>query len=65
MLPESMVRIYTLAGELVATLDVDSNGQTIWYGKNDYDETVASGIYFYVGVRSNETKQTGKIGIVR
>ncbi|MFH1897138.1 MAG: M6 family metalloprotease domain-containing protein [Candidatus Desantisbacteria bacterium] len=65
MLPDSRVMIYTLAGELVTTLDVDFEGLTGWHGKNDNNEAVASGIYFFVGVGSNGMKQTGKIGIVR
>nr|MBP9699148.1 fibronectin type III domain-containing protein [Elusimicrobiota bacterium] len=39
------VTIYTMAGELLRTLPPASDGRTMWDGKNESGEPVASGIY--------------------
>jgi flagellar hook assembly protein FlgD len=40
------IRIYTVTGELVRTLEYDSSdGRASWDGRNDAGRTVASGVY--------------------
>src|ERR1700686_275327 len=41
------VKIFTLSGRLVRTLDAD-NGSTTWDRKNDSGDAVASGVYLYL-----------------
>lgn len=61
------IKIYTVAGELVKTLYVESDGlcQKIWHVDNNAGEKVASGIYIYIITNSAGEKCTGKIGIIR
>jgi hypothetical protein len=67
MLPRQVtIKIYTLAGELVRTLDKNDNFNRLeWDGKNERREKVASGLYFYV-ISSPQAanKITGKIAVI-
>jgi hypothetical protein len=55
------VRLYTVAGELVRTTDVNSG----WDGRNDAGELVASGIYIYYLLGEDKSQHTGKIFVLR
>ena len=55
------VRIYTVAGELVRTTDVNKG----WDGKNDAGELVASGVYIYYLLGEDGSQHTGKIFVLR
>ncbi|MFH1859824.1 MAG: T9SS type A sorting domain-containing protein [bacterium] len=56
----SVIRIYTLAGELVATINKDT-----WDAKNDDGKAVASGVYFYVVEDGGNVRKTGKLAVIR
>ncbi|MBI4753177.1 T9SS type A sorting domain-containing protein [Candidatus Desantisbacteria bacterium] len=58
--PNSVIKIYTLAGELVATTD---NGK--WNAKNDDGKVVASGVYFFVVEREGSVRKTGKLAVIK
>jgi hypothetical protein len=46
--PGGTIKIYTLAGELVKTLEETTGSETIeWDGRNEQDDEVISGIYLY------------------
>jgi ligand-binding sensor domain-containing protein len=55
------IRIYNLAGELVASL----NSTNQWNGRNDRGELVASGVYLFFVFDPNGKHHTGKIAVVR
>ncbi len=55
------IRIYNLAGELVASL----NSSNQWNGSNDKGELVATGIYLFFVFEPNGRHHTGKIAVVR
>ncbi|MCB4790370.1 MAG: hypothetical protein LHV68_00620 [Elusimicrobia bacterium] len=61
------IRIYTVSGELVRKIDlnsfIDPNGYA-WDGKNGDGKYVASGVYLWV-VRSDQGKKTGKLIVIR
>jgi len=66
----STVRIYTIAGELVRTLeepgtDGIADGIIHWDSKNDEHETVVSGIYIYRISNPQGEERIGKIAIIR
>lgn len=59
------VRIYTLSGELVRTLEkADSGDYMEWDVKNSRGENVTSGVYFFT-VKSARQTRTGKLMIIR
>ncbi len=58
------ISIYNSAGEQVKTFRRYSNEGIAWDGNNDQEESVASGIYFYL-IKNAEGKRTGKIGLIR
>ncbi|MBU2573346.1 MAG: T9SS type A sorting domain-containing protein [Elusimicrobia bacterium] len=59
------VRIYTISGELVRTLDKSDAGDFLeWNVKNARGEAVVSGVYLYV-VKSASQTRTGKLMIIR
>ena len=55
------VRIYTVAGEIVRTTDVNKG----WDGRNDAGELVASGVYIYHLLAEDGSRHTGKIFVLR
>lgn len=58
------VRIYTVSGELVRTLDKNDSGETLgWDVKNSRGENVASGVYFYI-VKSGSQTAKGKLMVI-
>jgi len=59
------VRIYTLSGELVRTLDKSDAGDTLdWDVKNSRGENAVSGVYFFV-IKSASQTASGKLMIIR
>lgn len=59
------VRIYTLSGELVRTLEKSDSGDFMeWDVKNSRGENVTSGVYFFT-VKSGRQTRTGKLMIIR
>jgi len=62
----STIKIYTLTGEPVISLEETNNdGKYTWDVKNKEKEKVSSGMYIYRITDSLGGKLTGKIGIVR
>ncbi len=62
----SKVKIYTISGELVNSLDpVQSDGSAYWNVDNKNGEKVASGIYVYVITDDDGNKKVGRITVVR
>lgn len=62
---DSKVNIYTISGELVRTLDDDTeiiSAPATWDLKNDDGEKVARGVYIYI---FSDNKKTGKIAIIK
>jgi ligand-binding sensor domain-containing protein len=57
---QAALRIYTVAGELVANLP-----QPIWDGRNDHGEPVASGVYLFVLTDTEGRSGRGKFLLVR
>ncbi|MFC2061921.1 T9SS type A sorting domain-containing protein [Elusimicrobiota bacterium] len=65
---QSEIRIFNIAGELVATLDEeDGDGKYTWPAKNNDGQKLASGIYLYIVIDQNDKteKSKGKIAILR
>ncbi|MFH1896976.1 MAG: hypothetical protein ABH886_01855 [Candidatus Desantisbacteria bacterium] len=60
ILPNSVIKVYTLAGELIATRD-----KGMWDAKNDDDRVVASGVYFFVVENEGSVRKTGKLAVIR
>jgi len=62
---DSTVKIYTIMGELVKTLDTpDANGNIIWTVKNTDGDNVASGVYIYQ-IKNSFDEKRGKLMIIR
>jgi flagellar hook assembly protein FlgD len=63
---EGEILIYTISGQLVRHIEFKNNttGRERWYGKNDNDEYVASGVYLWV-LKSSQGTKTGKLIILR
>jgi hypothetical protein len=55
------VRLFTLAGELVAELPVN----TPWNGRNQKGEKVVSGVYLYVLTDNDGNVGRGKVLVIR
>lgn len=58
------IKIYTLSGRLVKTLDVDGALTLTWDVKNDAGEDVASGVYLW-RIESGANVKTGKLAVIR
>lgn len=66
-LPEQgEILIYTISGDLVKRLEffASSNGTQRWLGRNEENQYVASGVYFWV-VQSPDLVRKGKLIIIR
>ncbi|MEW6103196.1 MAG: hypothetical protein AB1630_05185 [bacterium] len=59
----TMVKLYTLSGFLVNTLE-EREGKVIWDGKNNEGSRVASGIYIWLAESQNEHK-VGKLTVIK
>jgi|GEM_PF-1166902 len=59
------IKIFTLGGELVRTLDKSGPGEAMdWDVKNSRGENVVSGVYFFT-VKNGSQTRTGKLMILR
>ncbi|MBA7509520.1 hypothetical protein ES705_01478 [subsurface metagenome] len=61
------IRIYSINGELVKTLEEDSTKKkdTIkWYGKNDKGEVVGNGVYL-VNLKIDKSSKTVKVVVLK
>jgi len=57
------VKIYTLAGELIAEGTLPTRGEWIWNGRNQKGNKVASGIYLYI-VTGPSGEKLGKLIVI-
>ncbi|MDD5258569.1 MAG: S8 family serine peptidase [bacterium] len=63
---ESIVKIYTLTGELVRTLRDDlARGELSWDATNETGQKVASGLYIFLVESNNSKHKTGKLAIIK
>lgn len=65
---ETKVRIFNIAGELVAEfLDTDGDGRHLWDTKDVRGNKVGSGVYIYVivNIADNTQKAKGRVVIIR
>lgn len=59
------IRVYTVGGQLVRTLDKSDAGDTLdWDVKNSRGENLASGVYLFI-VKSASQTATGKLMVIR
>lgn len=62
---KATVRVYTVSGELVRTIEKNSNSDSVgWDLKNESGRQVASGLYIYFN-EGGGTSRKGKLVIVR
>ncbi|OGS21830.1 MAG: hypothetical protein A2252_00015 [Elusimicrobia bacterium RIFOXYA2_FULL_39_19] len=62
----STIKVYTMSGELVNTLEeTDNDGKYQWDVKNKEKEKLSSGTYIYKITNTTGEKITGKIGVVK
>lgn len=62
---DTLIRVYTLAGDLVATID-ETKGQNeiSWDARNSWGQRIVPGIYLYT-TKSPTEKNAGKFTVVR
>ena len=61
---KAAIKIFNTAGELIKTLDKDNNTSIMeWDLKNEYNQLVAPGVYFYV-ISSPAGSVTGKFFVI-
>jgi len=64
-LPEiCTIRIYTLAGDLVKTIEHTGTGTAVWDMRSEYGLSIASGIYLY-HVESEYGNHIGRFAVIR
>jgi len=62
---DAKIKIFTLSGELVRTVDYKSaDGRTPWDGKNIKGEYVASGVYIAF-IDSGKSTKSVKIAVIK
>lgn len=65
---EARIRVYNIAGELVADLrETDGDGRLLWNTRNDAGDAAASGVYVYIVTNPDDSAQKakGKFAIIR
>ncbi len=66
---ESLVKIMTLSGEVVRSIEVESDNiqgyQAFWDGRNSAGKLVGSGVYLIVAHASGEGSKVGKLTVIR
>ena len=61
---QARVRVYTVSGELVRTLEKNDGGETLdWDVRNSRGQNVASGVYVFT-VKSGGETATGKLMVI-
>jgi len=63
--PECELRIYTVAGGLVTTINHSGGGNIVWNTQNDGGQEVTSGIYIYRVKDASGTTVFGRLAIIR
>ncbi|MBZ0183065.1 MAG: T9SS type A sorting domain-containing protein [Melioribacteraceae bacterium] len=62
---ECTIKIYTIDGDLVKTIEHTSGtGTAFWDIRSEYNQLIATGVYFY-HVSSKYGEKIGKFAIVR
>ena len=60
------IKIYTIFGELVVTLEeTNGDGQIVWDSKNNDGNEVASGVYLCLITNDQGEKKTLKSAVIR
>jgi hypothetical protein len=59
------VRIYTIAGEIIASATADANGLVEWDGRNKNGSKVTGGVYFYMLKPPQGKTKVGKLEVGR
>jgi hypothetical protein len=59
------IRIYTVSGELVNTLEDKKDWAIDWYVDNNRGQRVASGVYIYIITDDDGNKKIGRVTVVR
>ena len=64
--PRCTIRVFTLAGDIVATLEHDDpvRGELSWNLLSESNRAIASGVYVFT-VESDFGKQIGKFVVIR
>jgi len=63
---QTTIRIYTIAGELVKTIEkTGANGQVPWDITNKSGKRLASGVYIYFITNPRDEKCIGKLAIIK
>ena len=61
----SLVRLYTIAGELVRETAADANGFAEWNGKNEDGTVVAPAVYYHVIQPPTGGRSVGKFEVMK
>jgi hypothetical protein len=59
------VRVFTVSGHEVRTLNADSSGKVSWDRRNSDGQNVASGVYLYLVTDGRGGETVGKLAIIR
>jgi len=59
------LKIFTVSGHWVQTLQADAGGAAAWDLKNSDGEKVQSGLYLYLVTDSRGDKTHGKFAVIR
>jgi hypothetical protein len=65
---DATIRIFTMSGHLVRTLDKPvsaASAQAFWDGDNDGGRAAASGVYYFVVTDSAGLKASGRLAVIR
>ncbi|MFA4967198.1 MAG: T9SS type A sorting domain-containing protein, partial [Candidatus Margulisiibacteriota bacterium] len=58
------IRIYTMTGELVNSIQLHGATQGTWNATNSAGNSIARGIYIYLITRPTGEKRVGKIAVI-
>ena len=62
--PGSHIRLFTIGGRLVKTLDSPTGGDQLWDITNADSKRVASGVYFFI-IEGAGQKKEGKLVVIQ
>jgi hypothetical protein len=62
--PGTRIRLFTMTGRIVQTLDVPNGGNTLWQINNANNDRVASGVYLYI-IEGAGQKKEGKLVVIQ
>ena len=64
--PRCTIRVYTVSGTLVKTLEHDgAQGSLAWNLVSDWDQALAFGVYVYVVEDPEGNRHVGKFGLIK